>query len=108
MSDRTRRPRGRILTTEKEEAGPVIPPARTDPETGLTPEQAAERMAAGLDNREVASPTKTTGQIVRENIFTFFNLVFVVLALLLAMVGSFANMGFLGVAVCNAVIGIIQ
>ena len=86
----------------------MIAPAPTDPETGLTARQVAERMAAGLDNREVASPTKTIGQIVRENIFTFFNLVFVVLAFLLAMVGSFANMGFLGVVVCNAVIGIIQ
>ena len=33
---------------------------------------------------------------------------FVVLAALLWSVGSFANMGFLIVAVCNTVIGIVQ
>lgn len=97
-----------VRNAGRETAQPVITPAAPDPHTGLTPQQAAERMAAGLDNREVASPTKTEAQIIRENIFTFFNLVFVVLAALLAMVGSFANMGFLGVVVCNAVIGIFQ
>lgn len=88
---------GAAKSGEREPAGPPVPHLSPDPQTGLTPEQAAERMAAGLDNREVASPTKTEAQIVRENIFTFFNLVFVVLAFFLAMVGSFANMGFLGV-----------
>ena len=56
----------------------------------------------------MASPTKSTWQIVRENTFTFFNLVFVVLAACLWSVGSFANMGFLGVAICNTVIGVVQ
>ena len=85
-----------------------LPVEHPDPNIGLTAAQAAERVAAGLDNCEVASPTKTTWQIVRENTFTFFNLVFVVLAALLWSVGSFANMGFLIVAVCNTVIGIVQ
>ena len=92
----------------KAPADPPLPVENPDPDTGLTAAQAARRMEAGLDNREVASPTKTTWQIVRENTFTFFNLVFVVLAALLWSVGSFANMGFLIVAVCNTVIGIVQ
>ena len=92
----------------KAPADPPLPVETPDPDTGLTAAQAARRMEAGLDNREVASPTKTTWQIVRENTFTFFNLVFVVLAALLWSVGSFANMGFLIVAVCNTVIGIVQ
>lgn len=53
-------------------------------------------MAAGLDNRAAASPTRSEIEIIRDNIFTFFNLVFIVLALCLALVGSFANMTFLG------------
>ena len=89
-------------------SAPPLPVEHPDPETGLTAAQAARRMEAGLDNCEVASPTKTTWQIVRENVFTFFNLVFVVLAACLWSVGSFANMGFLGVAICNTVIGIVQ
>ena len=39
---------------------------------------------------------------------TFFNLVFVVLAALLAIVGSFADMTFLLIAGANSLIGIIQ
>ena len=54
------------------------------------------------------SNTKSEKQIVKENCFTFFNLIFVVLALALAMVGSFKNMTFLGVCLCNTVIGIFQ
>ncbi|MDD4850822.1 MAG: cation-translocating P-type ATPase, partial [Gemmiger sp.] len=91
-----------------EQASPPLPPLTADPERGLTTAQAEQRQAAGLANCAVTSPTKSEGQIVRENIFTFFNLVFVVLAACLAMVGSFANMTFLGVVVCNTVIGIYQ
>lgn len=108
MSDKPRRFLKRTESPAQDAGQPVIPPFCADPQIGLTEAQAAERMAAGLDNREVASPTKTVAQIIRENVFTFFNLVFVVLAFFLAMVGSFANMGFLGVVVCNSVIGIFQ
>ena len=87
---------------------PTLPVINAEPSQGLTAAQAAERTAAGLDNCAVSSPTKTDAQIVKENIFTFFNLIFVVLAILLALVGSFANMTFLGVVICNAVIGIYQ
>ena len=75
---------------------PQVPLLETDPAKGLTAEQAAQRMAAGLDNRAAASPTRSETEIIRDNIFTFFNLVFIVLALCLALVGSFANMTFLG------------
>ena len=92
----------------KAPADPPLPVLDPDPDAGLTAAQAAERMAAGLDHRAGASPTKTAWQIVRENVFTFFNLVFLVLAACLWAVGSFANMGFLVVAVCNTVIGIVQ
>ena len=52
--------------------------------------------------------TKSVGQIVRENSLTFFNLVFLLLGLCLLFVGSLKNMAFLGVAVCNTLIGIFQ
>lgn len=87
---------------------PLVPVYNADPAAGLTAAQAEERRAAGLDNCAVASPTKTELQIVRDNIFTFFNFVFIALAVCLALVGSFANMGFLMVVVCNTVIGIVQ
>ena len=87
---------------------PQVPLLETDPAKGLTAEQAAQRMAAGLDNRAAASPTRSETEIIRDNIFTFFNLVFIVLALCLALVGSFANMTFLGVVIANTIIGTVQ
>lgn len=77
-------------------------------EYGLTREQAAQRMAAGLNNKSVESPTKTVPQIIAGNTFTYFNLIFFVLAAALLAVGSFQNLLFLIVVVVNTLIGIIQ
>ncbi len=75
---------------------------------GLTAAEVETRRAAGLTNCPPRSPTKTTGEIVRDNICTYFNLVFLVLALMLLSVGSWLNMGFLGIVFWNTLIGIIQ
>ena len=75
---------------------------------GLTAAEVAQRRQQGKVNRPPQSPTKTVGQIVRDNICTYFNLVFVVLAVLLAAVHSWLNMGFLGVVFWNTLIGIVQ
>lgn len=79
-----------------------------DPKTGLTSQQAAELLQHGYGNEADDPNVKTTRQIIRENTLTFFNLVFVVLAALLAIVGSFADMTFLLIAGANSLIGIIQ
>ena len=78
------------------------------PVTGLTAEEVERRRTAGQTNQPPHSATKTVGEIVRDNVCTYFNLVFLLLAMALAMVGSYANMTFLGVVVCNTVIGIVQ
>ena len=57
-----------------------VPPLRPDPLVGLTRAQAAQRQAAGWANLPVDAPTRSVGQIVRDNTCTFFNLIFVVLA----------------------------
>ena len=79
-----------------------------DPKQGLTAAQASELLEQGLGNEAVASTAKSTGQIIRENTLTFFNLVFVVLAALLVLAGDFKDMMFLAIAVVNSLIGIIQ
>ena len=68
------------LTSPVSPAGREIPVVYPYPDQGLTSQQAAERAAAGYANVEVASPTKSEKQIVFDNVFTFFNLIFVVLA----------------------------
>ncbi len=84
-------------------------PAADPPHTlGLTEAEVRLRQKNGLTNLPVESPTKTEKQIVRENCLTFFNLIFVVLAICLVLVGSFGDMLFLGIAVANTCIGIVQ
>lgn len=76
-----------------------------DPSLGLTDEQVQSRTPAG---KPVYSG-KSEKEIVLTHCFTFFNLIFVILAVMLIIGGSsILNMGFLVVAVINTVIGIIQ
>ena len=76
--------------------------------TGLTAGQVSERMRKGLDNKPVTSPTKTIKQIIYSNVFTYFNLIFFVLAIALLLVGSFNNLTFMIVITVNLLIGIFQ
>lgn len=48
------------------------------------------------------------GQIVKSNLLTYFNLIFLILTVLLCIVGSFRNLTFLPVIIGNTVIGIFQ
>lgn len=82
----------------------VVPDYRV----GLNPEQIRIREENGWTNDEVAPPGLTTKEIVHNNIFTYFNLIFLILAILLCLVGSFRNLTFLPVIICNTLIGIIQ
>ena len=79
------------------------------PEMGLTQAQAAQRKEKGWMNAAPVSAGKTEWDIIGENLFTFFNLVFVVLAVALALAGSSVkNMTFMVVVVCNLCIGCFQ
>ena len=60
-----------------------------DPEAGLSTAQVEEHRADGWSNVSVAPPAQTTKEIIRENVCTYFNLIFLVLAILLCLVGSF-------------------
>ena len=82
-----------------------VPVFLAAPESGLSEAQVAERVAAGLDNRPVEPPRKTAGQIVKENVFTYFNMLFFLLALCVIAVGQWLNLTFMGVVFCNTIIG---
>ena len=75
---------------------------------GLSDEQVDSRIERGLVNEPVDSNTLTVGEIIRSNVFTYFNLVFTVLAALLILVGSFKNLTFLPIIIGNTLIGIVQ
>ena len=80
----------------------------TTADTGLTQAQVKERMEKGWSNAPVDSPSKTTKEIIISNVFTYFNLIFLVIAVLLLLVGAFRDLTFLPVIICNTLIGIIQ
>lgn len=91
------------------------PPAGTevvryDPsaDRGLTAQQVRARAEAGLVNVTHDQTSKTTGQIIRSNLLTYFNLIFFLLAGVLIYEGSYNNLTFLGVVFANTIIGIVQ
>ena len=80
---------------------------------GLSNEEVRERVAAGKVNGEQTVRTKSVAQILRSNILTFFNFVFIVLAVLLAGfvpagMDGIGNFGFLILIVFNTLVGIVQ
>lgn len=75
---------------------------------GLNSDQVNEYFENGWSNEPVEPPSKTVPEIIKSNLFTYFNLVFAVLAALLILTGSFRNLTFLPVILANLFIGIIQ
>lgn len=75
---------------------------------GLTYQQVRERIDSGKVNVDATVPTKSVKRICYENIVTLFNIINIILFVLLILVGSYKNMLFMGVVVCNTAIGIIQ
>lgn len=78
------------------------------PEQGLTKEQVEDRIARGAVNHAVESASKSKKEIICSNIFTYFNLIFFIIAVLLIVVGSFRDLTFLPVIIANTAIGIFQ
>ena len=75
---------------------------------GLTHSQVLFRQSQGLINGKEKSGTRTIGQIVCSNLITPFNILNIILGLLIILVGSYKNLLFLGVIVCNTLIGTVQ
>ena len=80
-----------------------------DPDMGLSSSQVEKRTADGYVNATVDTTSKSTSKIILSNIFTYFNIIFFVLALVLIIAGtSISNLTFLAVVIVNTAIGIIQ
>ena len=80
----------------------------TDPKKGLSHDEAELRIKRGQNNGSFNVKTKSVAQIFRDNIFTLFNLINVILAVFVALTGSYRNMLFMGVILANIAIGIFQ
>ena len=80
----------------------------TDIQKGLSQSEADEKIRRGECNGSFSVKSKSVGRIFADNIFTLFNLINVIIAVLVALVGSYRNMLFMGVILCNIAIGIFQ
>ncbi|MCK0172708.1 cation-translocating P-type ATPase [Mycolicibacterium sp. F2034L] len=76
--------------------------------TGLTDAQVAERVAAGQTNDVPTRAARSTGEIVRANIFTRINAILGVLFVIVLSTGSLINGAFGLLIIANSAIGIIQ
>lgn len=89
----------------------IVPPLKRytpDLAVGLTQAQVNERIEQGAVNTAVESPSKSAKEIVYSNIFTYFNLIFFIIAVMLILVGSFRDLTFLPIIIANTLIGIVQ
>lgn len=77
-------------------------------EYGLTQQEVFERQQAGAVNQQQKTISKSYSQIFRENICTLFNLLNVLIAIALALVGAWSNLVFIVIIITNVCIGIIQ
>ncbi len=75
---------------------------------GLSSAQARELYDSGKGNVQIDNSAKTTKDIIKENIFTYFNLIFFIMAILLIVSGAYNSLTFLPVIICNSLIGIFQ
>lgn len=100
--------KNRHLEKEEELLRKPIERVSVSYEEGLNDILVQERIEKGWNNRAVESPEKTNKQIVKENVFTYFNLIFLVLSILLIIAGSYRNLTFLPIIIANTLIGIIQ
>lgn len=80
---------------------------------GLTSLEVSDRVEKGLVNGDQNVKTKSVPQILRTNIFTFFNLLFLVISIVQFFFitydwDGFSNYGFLVIVISNTVIGIAQ
>ncbi len=76
--------------------------------TGLTGQQVAEKKQANQTNVMPKPNTRTGWDIVRENVFTYFNLLNTIIFLLVLTTGSWKNALFMGVVISNICLGIGQ
>lgn len=80
----------------------------TDPRAGLSSAEVYERLKAGWANYSIDPVTKSAFQIIIGNIFTYFNLIFFILACCVVFVGSYRDLTFMPVLIINTIIGIVQ
>ncbi len=76
--------------------------------TGLTKEQVAEKIKQGKINHTSRGKSNSIPKIITKNTLTIFNLVNLILAIMVAAVGSYKNMLFIFIAIANTLISVVN
>lgn len=79
-----------------------------DAQTGLTSAQVSLRVEAGAVNTQSEGLTPSVPKIIVKNTLTLFNFIYLFLAITIVAVGNIENTLFIGIAVCNSLMAIIQ
>ena len=75
---------------------------------GLTSLEVEERIRQGKINKNIDETDRPVWEIVKRNTFTFFNLIFAVIAILISLVQAWNQLIFLPIIVINTIVGIYQ
>lgn len=75
---------------------------------GLSTKEVKQRINNGKVNYDTTTPSKSIKQILIENTCTLFNFINLILGIAIIVVGSYKNLLFLGVVICNTLISTIQ
>lgn len=78
------------------------------PGEGLTSAQVQKRISENLTNSSSSKATKSIGSILFKNIFTFFNMTCLAVAVALILVGAYSDLTFMIIVLLNTTIGIVQ
>lgn len=108
LKDRFKFKRKEKVEEEKPAVDSSVERFNTNYEHGLTESQLEQRQNANLYNNTSVKSTKTYGSIFAKNIFTFFNMLWLIIAVALIAVGSYKDLIFIFVIVANTAIAIIQ
>lgn len=76
--------------------------------TGLTSEQVNEQIRLGHINIQADTDTTTVRDIVKQNVLTYFNLIYLILSILVIIAGSLKSLTFLPAVIINTLIGTVQ
>lgn len=80
----------------------------TDIKQGLKPVDVLERRRMGFDNPENNKKSQSIWGIIASEFFTYFNMIFLVIAIIMIAIGAYTQLTFLVVVIANLLIGIIQ
>lgn len=75
---------------------------------GLTSKEAEALVLKGLCNKADSKAGKSYFRIIYDNLFTFFNMIWAVVTVVLISIGSYSNLTFLAVVLPNTFIAIYQ